>query len=164
MKLGLDWDGTVTRSPNLWLQVVKMFRAAGHKVYIVTMRYPEMEYEGLKVNECHDIPQEWLDNVDGLYATGRQAKHEFMLAQGICIDIWIDDNPKAVHQSAVGIWGHSYPPGHVHTPGDNEEAESPDRDQGLGAEQTLLSNHLHHEHSIHASQTHQASSETTHPS
>lgn len=164
MKLGLDWDGTVTRSPKLWLEVVKMFRAAGHQVYIVTMRYPEVEYEGMKVNECHDIPQEWLDNVDGLYATGRQAKHEFMLAHGICIDIWIDDNPKAVHQSAIGIWGMSYPPGHVHTPGDNEEAESPDRDERIGAMGVLVQSLELNDHQ-HASQSHgQTPSETTHPS
>jgi len=96
MNIGLDYDDTYTRDPALWDEVIKTFREAGHKVYIVTWRFPgEMakvyaQFEG-KPHPVH-----------GFYATGRKAKEKFMFANGICIDIWIDDNPRAILHTMEG--------------------------------------------------------------
>jgi hypothetical protein len=48
-----------------------------------------------------------------IFATGRQAKEAFMEAKNIPIHIWIDDNPRSVHMSAMQIWGTSTLEGHV---------------------------------------------------
>lgn len=40
LDMGLDFDGTLTADPVGWGIFVKLMRARGHKVHIVTMRYP----------------------------------------------------------------------------------------------------------------------------
>jgi hypothetical protein len=87
MNIGLDWDDTVTRDEIGWACLVNFMRARGHKVYIVTWR-DEGEAEDIKRSEFANI-------VDGIYATNRQAKEKFMYAQGIRIDVMIDDNPRS---------------------------------------------------------------------
>lgn len=39
MNIALDYDGTYTADPDMWLRFVEEAQAAGHKVFIVTMRY-----------------------------------------------------------------------------------------------------------------------------
>lgn len=107
MNLGLDYDGTITVEPAAFMQFVKVLRKLGHKVYIVTMRYE---------SECEDIIKEWGKHVDGVHATARQAKGDFMKNLGIDIHIWADDNPRAINESALSIWGCVSPEGHVITP------------------------------------------------
>ena len=105
MNIGLDFDGTITSEPTGFSVFVNHMRlVAKHKVYIVTMRYPQ---------ECLDIPQVFLNAVTGLYPTSRQAKNEFMLKQDIAIDVWIDDNPKAIYMNAQQAFGHVSPPGEI---------------------------------------------------
>lgn len=121
MKLGLDYDGTVTSDPEFFLTMAQFARMRGHQVYLVTMRYESecVQVEG-KPAPADPIPQELLDAVDGLYCTGhgndRLAKKAYMLSQGIQIDVWIDDNPRAINESATQIWGWCTPEGHVITP------------------------------------------------
>jgi hydroxymethylpyrimidine pyrophosphatase-like HAD family hydrolase len=45
MIVGLDWDGTVTSAPSLFLSFAETAKEQGHKVYIVTMRYPSEDLE-----------------------------------------------------------------------------------------------------------------------
>lgn len=104
MNIGLDWDGTVTSDPESFLAFVKLFRSAGHKVYITTMRYP---------SENADMTQEWLDSVDGVIFTSREAKINATLDAGVKINVWIDDNPRAIHESATEIFGDDVPEGHA---------------------------------------------------
>mgnify|MGYP000633717844 CR=1 FL=1 len=82
MKIGLDYDGTITRDKAFWKAFIYMAKAAGHEVFIVTMRY---EHEPV------DMRMDCL-----VYYTERKAKQPFMARQGIQIDIWIDDNPQWV--------------------------------------------------------------------
>lgn len=96
MNISLDFDDTFTRDPNGWLSFVQLFRSRGHKVYCVTMRYPE---EGQEV-------MEWLsEKVDHIYFTSRQAKKPFMYAAGIDIHVWIDDNPSFINCDALPMIG-----------------------------------------------------------
>ena len=112
MNFGLDYDGTVSAEKHGFMQFCKLMRSLGHKVYITTMRYP---------SECIEIFQQWSQHVDGVFATGREAKKPWMDAKGIDIHIWIDDNARAIHESASEIWGHSTPEGVTHTPVHNPE-------------------------------------------
>lgn len=107
MKIGLDYDGTITSDPEGFYAFAKMMRARGHEVYIVTMRYP---------SECTHIPQEWTTVVNAICPTSRQPKKEHMLSKGIKIDVWIDDEPRAIYQGAEQIWGKASPEGVVVIP------------------------------------------------
>ena len=109
MNIGLDFDGTVTEDPDLWMQFVKMMRAGGHSVYIVTMRYPS------EINSDPEI-MKFTGVVNDIIGTSRQAKQPHCEKLGITINIWIDDNPRAMNESAEQIWGHSTAEGEVHIP------------------------------------------------
>lgn len=89
MIIGLDYDDTFTRDKVGWLKFIYMMRQRNHKVYIVTWRD---EAESVKLYE------ELGDVVDGIYPTNKLAKQPYMKAQNILIDVWIDDNPRAVIQ------------------------------------------------------------------
>lgn len=86
MNISLDYDDTYTRDPTGWNTVVNLFKARGHKVYVVTMRYDIPSESTEVINALQGI-------VDGIYFTGRQQKRNHMFAQGIRIDVWIDDMP-----------------------------------------------------------------------
>lgn len=98
-----DWDGTVTKAPGEFLAFAQALRKAGHKVYIVTMRYP---------SELGDL-EYWRRHVDGIIPTSRMAKRPVAKAMGVNIDIWIDDNPGAIDKSAHELWGNATPEGTV---------------------------------------------------
>lgn len=120
MIFSLDYDGTITGDPEGFKAIVKLLRDRGHKVYIVTMRYP---------SECERDPSfmQWRGLVDGIIPTSRKAKKDIVELLNIPISIWIDDNPDAVYKSAEQIWGTPSPEGQViiedHT-GDNISSNS----------------------------------------
>lgn len=93
---GLDYDGTFTEDPFLFHNFIKTARAQGHKVYIVTMRYPS---EFTKESEILD------KIVDGIVCTGRRGKKETTKKLGINIHIWIDDEPRAINEDANSVYG-----------------------------------------------------------
>ncbi len=111
MNIGLDWDGTCTEDAELYFMFVNLARSRGHKVWIVTMRYPS-EISNPK-NPEKSIPQYFIDAVDGIIFTSREAKRPAVEKAGIKIDVWIDDNPIAVEKSAAEIWGWHTPEGVV---------------------------------------------------
>ena len=110
--IGLDYDGTITRDPDMWYAVMKTMQAHGHEVHIVTMRHGVESLMGGSPME-----QRFLDDANGVHFTGnsttgdRDAKRPHMDAKGIEVHVWIDDNPKAVHMSAKEIWGWCTQPG-----------------------------------------------------
>lgn len=89
MNVGLDFDDCFTRDPIGWAAIVKLLVSRGHLVYIVTWRNEE------EAKEVHAEMQYWQVDIEGIYATDRKAKEKFMYAQGIRIDVMIDDNPRA---------------------------------------------------------------------
>lgn len=88
MILALDFDDTYTLDPALWQQVVKLFKAAGHRVICVTCR--------------HDTPDNRLEVVvPGVdwrehYFTSMAPKRWHMELRGIKVDVWADDLPRCV--------------------------------------------------------------------
>lgn len=94
MNLSLDYDGTYTRDPGTWDRVIQVFREAGHKVYVVTMRRDVLQ-------ESEEVKYQLHDKVDGIFFTGRLAKQPFMFSKGISIDVWIDDMPFFVNTNAA---------------------------------------------------------------
>lgn len=74
MRIAIDYDGTYTADPALWLAFMELAKSHGHQVTCVTMRYP---------NE--PIPEKLPI---GVVYTSRKAKAAFYPS-----DIWIEDKP-----------------------------------------------------------------------
>lgn len=114
MNIALDYDGTITADPQLWAQFVQAAQAAGHKVWVVTMRYPSefvtmLPFWQSLVNE---------KRIEVIY-TRRKPKRPVCEQRGIFIDVWIDDTPRAVNESADAIWDSTSPEGEAFDPCDN---------------------------------------------
>lgn len=108
VNIGLDFDGTITADPQLWIDFVIKALRRKHRVYIVTMRCPTEPHVLLKEFETYG-------GVKIIY-TSRQAKRPVCEALGINIDIWIDDNPRAVNEDAQQIWTTYVPEGQADNP------------------------------------------------
>jgi len=110
MNIALDYDGTYTMDPDLWLPWVYGAITRGHTVYLVTMRYP---------SECMNLEPKLIATGLHIYPTSRRAKRPFMEHSGVKIDVWIDDNPRAVEEDADAIWPVSAPEGQPVDPAEN---------------------------------------------
>lgn len=118
MNFGLDWDGTVNQAYALWAIWTREAIRAGHRVYVVTMRY---------ASEVDDHMYRWCFNngVRQIIYTDRGPKRPAAEKQGIKIDVWIDDNPRAVEEGAENIWGAATPEGQVVEDNETVTAEFP---------------------------------------
>ena len=89
MNIAFDYDKTISRDPFLFVSLMETFCDYGHRCYVVTGRKRDL-FEG---------DMDWLHKqscITGVFCTDWKAKKPYMLAQGIEIDIWIDDQPWAV--------------------------------------------------------------------
>jgi len=85
MLVALDYDGTYTKDPELWLLFIKLAQARGHEVVVATMRTFE---------ETHDMDERLTDLINRVVPTDRMAKKPFLASYGMRPDIWIDDQPE----------------------------------------------------------------------
>ena len=93
MNISLDYDETYTQDPILWHHLIRIAKERGHKVYVVTMRFPE---------EGADVLQDLNSHVEQIIFTSRQAKKEYCYKNhNLNIDVWIDDMPFFVVNSAT---------------------------------------------------------------
>ena len=90
MLISLDYDGTYTADPELWLDFVKHAQSNGHTVICVTMRYPHENNVDLRLTALVNV----------MY-TSRKAKKQFARTQGVVPTIWIDDNPEWLFDDAT---------------------------------------------------------------
>lgn len=114
MVIALDWDGTVTMDLDGWLGFVRWMNNQGHSVYIVTMRYP---------SERDPDMAQFSPYIRAVVFTQRGAKKPTMDRLGVTVNVWVDDNPRAVLEDAQAIWGRATPEGQVVTT--NEAAGEP---------------------------------------
>lgn len=91
MLIAIDFDGTYTKDPDLWLRFVRDSRACGHYVMIVTMRHE---------HENEQIDRQLSGKVDRIVYTGGKSKMRHMLFLGLKPDIWIDDEPHWIFRDA----------------------------------------------------------------
>ncbi len=90
MIIALDYDGTYTADPDLWLKFVKDALYKGHKVICVTMRY---QHEVVTMDER-------LKALVPVLYTSRGAKKPFLDKLQIYPNIWIDDNPNWIYENS----------------------------------------------------------------
>ena len=85
MKVGIDFDGTISLDPLAFKNVALSFLDAGHDVAIVTWRTPDQTYD-----DFEEVFALWGFRVPVVYTSGL-AKRDFYPA-----NIWIEDNPAAI--------------------------------------------------------------------
>lgn len=88
--ISLDYDGTFTADPELWLEFVKTAQKRGHTVVVVTMRSEE---------EAKLIDPRLTELVE-ILPTNRHAKKKFARMHGKEINIWVDDCPEFLFEDA----------------------------------------------------------------
>jgi len=88
LKIGIDLDDTITAAPELFRDLIAVFKSHGCQIYIVTARNEGDRCATLKAFE---------PLVDGVIFTHVKAKME--CAE---IDIWIDDYPLAITHDFKG--------------------------------------------------------------
>lgn len=119
MNFAFDYDGCTNGDVPTFIDVISTLQKAGHKVFIVTMRYP---------SECRQVIEDFSGLVDGIIPTSRKAKRAGCESLGLKIDVWMDDNPRAVEEHGMQIWGMETPEGTIHavdhTTGDVCEAQA----------------------------------------
>lgn len=86
--IAIDYDDTFTSDTATWTNVINLLRAAGHKVVCITAR------QGNDGNR-REVTAAMPEGVLVLFAYGWQ-KREFALANGVEVNIWIDDLPEAI--------------------------------------------------------------------
>jgi hypothetical protein len=90
MNIAIDYDGTWDRDPQLWQEFAARARRS-HKVYIVTLRPSSQGVGGESAF------------VDGVVFCAYKPKRETCRANGIKIDVWIDDMPETISMGDAGV-------------------------------------------------------------
>jgi hypothetical protein len=85
MKIALDYDGTFTRDPALWMNFIKACHASNHDIRIVTMR-----------NEEKDLTSYFTRLGVPVIFTSLMQKREYCDERDWHPDVWIDDSPEFI--------------------------------------------------------------------
>lgn len=94
-----DFDNTISRDPEGFLKIMEVLELRGHVCYVVTARLSTMYPEDLNFLK---------DKGYRVFFTELKAKRKFMEAQGIDIDVWVDDKPGAVLFDYKGAVPYTY--------------------------------------------------------
>lgn len=86
MIFALDHDGTYDLAPELWDEFIRLARLMQHQVICVTYRGPTAP---VTIPGCRTT-----------YYTCGEAKVEWVKRHGIEVDVWIDDRPWLLLNSA----------------------------------------------------------------
>ena len=91
MILGIDFDDTYTRDPEMWEQIVRIMVDRGHTVYCVSARDEDDMWAprgslGLVIGE------------DNCIGTNGKPKKNYIWEHhdNLFVDVWIDDQPEAI--------------------------------------------------------------------
>lgn len=101
MIISIDYDDTYTRDKILWDSFIKQAKQRGHTVYCVTAR--SRPYDSIEVeNDLEHL-------VDRIFFTAGMPKEAYMFKQGICIQVWIEDQPSSVvGRVYINEWGENF--------------------------------------------------------
>lgn len=91
MIVAIDYDGTYAAAPDIFNEIIKLFKDNGHTVICVTAR-PEI------------MGQPVLDSIGKLVPVifaGAEWKREAALRRGYKVDVWIDDSPDMIAKQVL---------------------------------------------------------------
>ncbi len=111
MNIGIDIDGTLTKYPEFFVELGKLFRAAGHKVYLIT----GLGDKGLKERWEkweHILDEDFYDNIfttacynlEEVALIGKEPNNEKIVGrfkQRMCKELEVDimfDDQAAIHR------------------------------------------------------------------
>jgi len=111
MNIGIDIDGTLTKYPDFFVELGKLFRAAGHKVYLITglgedglkERWERWRYI-LEQNFYDDIFTTALYNIEEISLIGKEPDNEKIIGrfkQRMCRELEVDimfDDKASIHR------------------------------------------------------------------
>jgi len=86
LTIGIDFDDTITTHPEMFKEIINIFKKYGCIVYIVTARSSDMDNKDI---------MEYEELVDDIIFAGTTAKHKVAFD----VDIWIDDFPLSITHS-----------------------------------------------------------------
>lgn len=87
MTFAIDFDDTFSESPRFFHEFLDLIEKYGHKAYLVTARYKEMNNKDIVETVRNRIP---------IVFCGMKNKRSFCENNGIFIDVWIDDLPEYI--------------------------------------------------------------------
>ena len=83
MIIGLDFDETFSKDPDLWNAFISLCQKRGHRVVITTMR--NIEHSARVYSTVKGLAP------DDFFFTALHAKRAFTERRGVWVDVWIDD-------------------------------------------------------------------------
>lgn len=92
MLIALDYDDTFTVDPDFWREVIRMGRERGHEFVCVTGRHTAPDFTREPAIPCSVVcaPLDYKDPV--------------ARAEGIKVDVWIDDCPQYIRREGLLSW------------------------------------------------------------
>ena len=97
LTVAIDYDDTLSLKPNMWREIIPLFKAFGFKVYIVTYRFQSGAGNNYWGFASDNSDMDWaIELADGVVFTGAKSKRLFCQNLDIYPDIWIDDTPDAI--------------------------------------------------------------------
>jgi hypothetical protein len=102
MNIGLDVDGCISEAPEFFAVLSHAFRAAGHRVYVISFR----DQCGQKDTEAE--LSMWGISHDGLFLAPRNEtqsmwKWKAEIAERLKIDVMIDDSPNVLNAMPLPV-------------------------------------------------------------
>lgn len=91
LTIAIDYDDTYTADVKLWATFIRSALDLGHRVYCVTARRVDEE----SLDQINTSFRHW-DCMIPVIFTSMGSKLAAMKRRNIEVDIWIDDNPKAI--------------------------------------------------------------------
>ncbi len=104
MYVMIDWDETMSLSPETFLAIFQLFKEIQLKPMVITLRSP---------NDSDDILS-WVDKSDVIFTSGKQKK-DALVEAGIKVDqvaFWIDDAPETIPSHSGIRFTHEKPKEH----------------------------------------------------
>lgn len=91
MTIGIDFDGTWTADPGLWRDFTLAAMRKGHRVVMVTGRKAWSD----------DMNRHAIPGTMQIVYTGGKLKEQAALAEGVKVDVWIDDMPGMIQDCRI---------------------------------------------------------------
>lgn len=97
--VAIDFDNCISRSPQMFQEIMNTFELNGYHVIVVTYRQPTCFPEDLDF---------LVEKGYHVYFTSQMSKKDYMEEKGIDVAIWIDDDPMCLTHSYNPLSGKYY--------------------------------------------------------
>jgi hypothetical protein len=103
--IGIDYDGTFSRDPELWKGFARAAHLRGHACVLVTGRSDD-QITPAGTSRWGDVVRTAVGDLMPIVFAGLTWKREAAKSAGYTVDIWIDDNPEYIGPQDKSITAH----------------------------------------------------------